>query len=574
MNSSKKTLKAALVMVMALLLLTQAILPMSVMGSNRDSISDYQFYSVKSGDTLTKIARNFGVTTSDIMTANNMSNGNKITTGTVIKIPLSSSSGTGKGTFVTTNLSLNVVDATVKDVLTAIALNAGYTIIFVGDASKTITVTLEQMSALKAVDYVTRLADLTYLKDGNTLMVGTAQQLNTTFTDKIVYTKFTLNYITVEALMTSASTLGITSVQFLKTGDNQREVYLSAYPKDLAKMSELIEKLDVSTNVMPGSTMITSNFTAIELTNIKADEFRALLTELGLDDGITMASRPYTLFVYVTGKALADIKTIKSIVDVPLSGANLDAVQKPTEATTAPTTEKPTESPTEPTTGGGQTPQDPNENLPRVFKKITFENMDMDFAKQILMKFDPKASIYNDGKMTKAFWAYCTEKAYYEGQAEITDIDSKTDSMDKSFFVYPLKNYTAAEMLKRLSSLDLEGVTFKQSDYEATSKTLFIYCSFSMQEYLKKTLKRMDEEIVTDSNDWRTVESGKDESVNKARISLLRDLYPGVIPGEKQFRFEMVPDKTGQDQKCITFVDATPEKCDQIKALLKDLDNT
>ncbi|MEG2396062.1 MAG: LysM peptidoglycan-binding domain-containing protein [Oscillospiraceae bacterium] len=573
MNSSKKTLKATLVMVMALLLLMQAILPMSVMGSNKDSVSDYQYYSVKSGDTLTRIARTFGVTVSDIMTANNMSNSNKIITGAVLKVPLSSSTSNTSGALVTTNLSLNVVDASVKDVLTAIAMNAGYTVIFTGDATKKLTLKLDQMSALKAIDYVTRLTGITYLKDGNTLMVGSAQELNTTFVDKTVFSKFSLKYITTDALMSQAAALGLASVQVIKTDENKRELYLSAYPKELAKINELINLLDVSTNIMPGSTLITSNFTSLELTHIKADELNSLLSELGLGQGIVMASRPYSLFVYVTGKALADIKTIKSIVDVPLSGANLEAETKPDTTKNPETTTQNPNIPAEPTTSGGGsgTPTTPETPENRIFKKITFSNIDMEFAKQIFTNIDSKAVFYNDGKMTKAFWVYSTAEAVQKAEAQIADIDSQTDSLEQSFFTYTLKNCTAGEMLARLSKLELEGVTFKDDEYASTSKTLLIYCSFSMRDYLQKTIKRMDEEIVTDEAQWRALESADSAATCSTRIDTLRTLYPTVIPVASEFQYKSVLDKTG-NAKFVTYVFATPEKCNQIKALLEIMD--
>ena len=84
MKSSKKSLKAALVFVLALILLTNAVLPMAVVGSNNDTSSEYQYYSVKAGDTLTRIAKNYGVTVSDLMTANDLSNADKIYTGQII----------------------------------------------------------------------------------------------------------------------------------------------------------------------------------------------------------------------------------------------------------------------------------------------------------------------------------------------------------------------------------------------------------------------------------------------------------------------------------------------------------
>ena len=160
-NSSTKKLKAVLVAILAIVLLVNAVLPMTVMGSSKKNTGDYQYYAIKSGDTLTRIAKTHGVTVSDIMTANNLSDADRIISGKVIKIPLTEESSAS--TWSSSRLSLNLVDANVKDALSAIARNAGYTIIFVGDATTTLTVNLEQMSALKAIDYVTRLAGLSYL---------------------------------------------------------------------------------------------------------------------------------------------------------------------------------------------------------------------------------------------------------------------------------------------------------------------------------------------------------------------------------------------------------------------------
>ena len=273
-NSSTKKLKAVLVAILAIVLLVNAVLPMTVMGSSKKNTGDYQYYVIKSGDTLTRIAKTHGVTVSDIMTANNLSDADRIISGKVIKIPLTEESSASAWS--SSRLSLNLVDANVKDALSAIARNAGYTIIFVGDATTTLTVNLEQMSALKAIDYVTRLAGLSYLKDGNTLMVGTTSELNEKFVDKVVMTKFTLKYITVGVLQTQASALGLSNVQYVSTETDDSTVYISANPKELAKIQELINLLDISSNINAGAALVAANFKEINLTNITAAEFKTL----------------------------------------------------------------------------------------------------------------------------------------------------------------------------------------------------------------------------------------------------------------------------------------------------------
>ena len=46
-NSSTKKLKAVLVAILAIVLLVNAVLPMTVMGSSKKNTGDYQYYAIK-----------------------------------------------------------------------------------------------------------------------------------------------------------------------------------------------------------------------------------------------------------------------------------------------------------------------------------------------------------------------------------------------------------------------------------------------------------------------------------------------------------------------------------------------
>lgn len=573
MNSSKKTLKAVLVFVLAVLLLSNAVLPMSVMGSDNDGAADYQYYAVKSGDTLSRIAKNYGVTISDIMTANDLSNADRIYTGQIIKVPLSSASGAGNS-LVSSRISLNVADANVKDVLSAIALNAGYTIIM-EDASTeaTVTATLEEMSPLKAIDYVTRFVDMTYLKDGNTIMVGTPEALNDTFVDKTVLSKITLKYISAEALQTQMSSLGLSNVQVVST-NNKDEFYISGYPKELAKVSELVRLLDVSSNIMAGGGLITSNFSAMELKYITAEEFNGLLGNLGLSQGIVLASRPYTLYVYVTGANLTDIKTIKNIVDKPLSGANLTATT--TQASgggdvTVPATTAPQQT-TQPSTGNQDNTGGSTSSAPTILREVQLTVIDRKAAEEILKSFPLEIQVYGPEKMTKKIWIAGTQAQVDQAESYIHQFDSEEYASsvlnDKSFFAYQLQNCTAAEMLERLSNLTLEGVTFKTNAYPAATKSLLVYCDSYLVEATKALLAEMDT-TTTGEKANRAIEATPDSKTAQARIDALKDLYP-ELQGYA-FTLKTIPNKSGES-RCITYVMATSEDADYIKALFTELD--
>lgn len=567
-NSSTKKLKAVLVAVLAIVLLVNAVLPMTVMGSSKKNSGDYQYYVIKSGDTLTRIAKTHGVTVSDIMTANNLSDADKIISGKVIKIPLTEESSAS--TWSSSRLSLNLVDANVKDALSAIARNAGYTIIFVGDATTTLTVNLEQMSALKAIDYVTRLAGLSYLKDGNTLMVGTTAELNEKFIDKVVMTKFTLKYITVGVLQTQASALGLSNVQYVSTEADDSTVFVSASPKELAKIQELIKLIDVSSNINAGAALVAANFKEINLEHITAEEFSSLLSSLGLDPGIVVASRPYTLYTFVTGSALADINTIKAVIDKPLTGANLGASKS--DQVVEPST-TPSGGTGEPSTGTPGTSTGTEET--KILREIELEYIDRTMAVGIIDSFPYEVTVYGPEKMTKKLWLMGTESEVNKAESKIKEFDTESyaDSMklENTFFVYDLQNCTAQEMLDRLANIKLENVTFKTNAYPTISKALIVYCDFAKQEQVKSLLDAMDtastEEVLN-----RAVEVTANEAVARNRIAGLMSVHP-EIPTMDQFTFITADSKTGSGSACTTYVMATPEMADYIKGLLTELDS-
>lgn len=567
-NSSTKKLKAVLVAVLAIVLLVNAVLPMTVMGSSKKNSGDYQYYVIKSGDTLTRIAKTHGVTVSDIMTANNLSDADRIISGKVIKIPLTEESSAS--TWSSSRLSLNLVDANVKDALSAIARNAGYTIIFVGDATTTLTVNLEQMSALKAIDYVTRLAGLSYLKDGNTLMVGTTAELNEKFIDKVVMTKFTLKYITVGVLQTQASALGLSNVQYVSTEADDSTVFVSASPKELAKIQELIKLIDVSSNINAGAALVAANFKEINLNYITAEEFSGLLSSLGLDPGIVVASRPYTLYTFVTGSALADINTIKAVIDKPLTGANLGASKS--DQVVEPST-TPSGGTGEPSTGTPGTSTGTEET--KILREIELVYIDRTMAVGIIDSFPYEVTVYGPEKMTKKLWLMGTESEVNKAESKIKEFDTESyaDSMklENTFFVYDLQNCTAQEMLDRLANIKLENVTFKTNAYPTISKALIVYCDFAKQEQVKSLLDAMDtastEEVLN-----RAVEVTANEAVARNRIAGLMSVHP-EIPTMDQFTFITADSKTGSGSACTTYVMATPEMADYIKGLLTELDS-
>ncbi len=587
MKGSKKFGKSILVVALSLILILSAVAPLTVMGSenygggsNGTGLGQYRYYSVKSGDTMASIAQKNGITISDIMTYNNLDSNDTLYRGQVLKLPITSANA--PSSIVSSKITIKAKDASVKDVVSAIAYNAGYTVIFKGNDSK-ISVEFEDMSPMKALDYVTRFAGLSYLKDGNTLLISTPEDLNSTFVDTLVLTKFTLKYITHSELMGQASALGLSSMKTVSQSNNQREIWISAYPKEMAKLKELIEILDASENISVGSNSIASAFTPIKLDYISASEFSSLLGSLGLHTGITMSSYPMTLFVYVSGVQLSDIMTIKKVVDTEealknvLGGGNTTTpdgstgnetpapddstgnIQKPDNSTTT--------NPDDTTTPDDSTTEEPVVE-PTVFEKIDLINITRSEAETIIGEAGENISTYGHDRMTKSIWLFGTQSAIDAVKAVITSIDQNIASAADTVHTYTAKNCTVEELMKRLQGVTYEKVSFYQYDHSSITNSIIVYCDeVTWNNEIEPLLTRLDS-ASPDTATWIPVDkvSGEDYNTAKERIDIMTELYPETFENiSVKYIYSRV------DEKIVTYAYVTSDKATRMSNLIKTL---
>ncbi len=588
MKGSKKFGKSILVIALSLVLIISAVAPITVMGSDNNgggllgtSLGAYRYYSVKSGDTLESIASKNGITISDIMTFNDLDSTDKIYRGQILKLPVTSNNSSNS--IVSTSITVKAKDSNVKDLISSIAYNAGYTVIYCGTGTETITVDLEKMSPLKAIDYVTRLVGLSYLKDGNTILVSTAADLNSKFVDSLVLTKFSFKYITYSELLSQASALGLANMKTVSQSNNGRDVWISAYPKEMAKLAELIEILDAPENISVGSNSIAAAFTPIELEYISAAEFSGLLSNLGLHAGITMASRPMTLFVYVSGTALSDIMTIKKVVDTEavitetLPGG--EPVLKPDDTTGDNTTDDNTTDDNTTTPPFDTLPQPPETEPveePIVYEKIDLVNITRADAETLIGKYTEGISTYGHARMTKSLWLFGTAANIANAKAIITEVDSNVVSAASTIHTFEAQNCTVDELMARLEGVDHENVSFHLYDHSSISNSIIVYCDdVTWNNEILPLLEALDQ-VNTGAAMWLPLESAKGASdsaaidVLKNRVGIMQKLYPEVFNGVE---YDYVAVKNGEEYKAVTYVKTTSDKVTRMTNLLDALDN-
>lgn len=589
MKGSKKLGKSILVVVLSLILVFSAVAPLTVMGSenygggsNGTSLGQYRYYSVKSGDTMASIAQKNGITISDIMTYNNLDSDDTLYRGQVLKLPITSANA--PSSIVSSKITIKAKDASVKDVVSAIAYNAGYTVIFKGADSK-ISVEFEDMSPMKALDYVTRFAGLSYLKDGNTLLISTPDDLNTTFVDSLVLTKFTLKYITHSELMGQASALGLSSMKTVSQSNNQREIWISAYPKEMAKLKELVEILDASENISVGSNSIAAAFTPIKLNYITASEFSSLLGSLGLHTGITMSSYPMTLFVYVSGTQLSDIMTIKKVVDTKEALGNLLDGGIATPGDTTPDDGATPDSGTTPDTGttpdSGTTPDDSTDEQevePTIFEKVDLVNITRSDAEALIAKSGENVSTYGHSRMTKSLWLFGTASAISNVKAIIESIDGNVASAASTVHTYTAQNCTVDELMSRLSGVSYENISFYKYDHSSITNSIIVYCDdVTWNNEIYDLLVAIDT-VDTGAKTWIPIDSWSDGADNNENVSVLQDrynlmlsLYPDVFAGT-EIRYIETQSGAGA-YKAITYAKVTSDQATRMMNLLDAFDN-
>ncbi len=474
MKVHNKKLRSISVFALVLVLLVSIVLPMSAAGSSPDETMGT--YIVKQGDTLSSIAAAHGVTVAGIVSANGISASADIFAGQKLVIPGATSVDEDSTTTYgySGSISFDFKDADVAGALATVLAHTGYTMISKGMNDTKITLAMNNVSPIAAIDYILRMADMTYIKNDNIIYVGTADVLNSNFIDSKALTRVVLKYISSDTLMSQLSTLGI-SVKVIKSDINLREFWISGYPMELAKTYELIQTLDNKKNITTGSASISSYLTAIEMNHITASEFSGLLSSLGLHTGITMAAHPMTLYVYATGEAYNDIMKIKQLVDYADANA-------PTEG------------------GEGEGTGEGGEDVvitdgETSLAKVELKYINKEDAASIVSTFGYEVEILGLDLYEKVVWVRGESEEVNDAVARIKECDVEDNDASMTTFQYELKNIVATELQSKVAFVNLEGVDFYYGTYASITKSIMVRCSKNRVDEVKALLDSLDNNL-------------------------------------------------------------------------------
>ncbi len=576
MKTRNRKIKSICIFALVLVMLTNVILPFAASGTYAGTMGTY---IVKSGDTLSSISAAHGVTVADIVDINGISASAKLYKGQRLLIPGASSVEEDSTTVFGSSSIISIdfkKDADLVGVLEAILAHTGYTMIFKGATAAVPEIKLENVTPIKAIDYVLRMVDMTYIKNDNIIYVGNAETLNSSFIDNKALTRFTLKYISTDTLMTQLSALGIAPT-VVKMNENIREFWVSGYPMELAKMCEVIKTLDKRANLTVGSASISSELSAIELNYITASEFSSLLASLGLHAGITMAAHPMTLYVYASGDAYQDIINIKKLVDyydenaaqegegtTNPDGTPVETPDKDGNTTNNNTTNNNTTNNNTTNNNNCTTSEVEITNGDTTLVKVDLQYIDKAVAESIISTFGYDVDVLGLDLYEKRLWLRGETKEVKDAVQRIKENDTPDNNTAKTFFTYELKNIVASELQSKIGFVDLEGVEFYYGSYPELSKSVMVYCPSNKVDETKEILASLDNNLNDVYYPIATITDVNELSVLAAKEELVVKLINNPSISVTCFELSGDLDPSDEGVKYILYVLESPENVDLI----------
>lgn len=543
MKVKNSAFKSVMIIILAVVLVSSVLMPMS---ASADTTGSY--YTVKAGDTLSKIAASYGVTVAEVVKLNNISSPSLIYPGQVILMPKGSVQSNISYTYKDYgNISAKFNEVSILSALSAVTALTDYTILYLG-AEQDVTANITNVTPLAAVDYLLRIVDMSYIKNGNMLIVGDTGKLNSSFIDKATLVKFNLKYITTEVLSTQLGALGV-SVNFIEVGDTNRECFVSAYPMQLATIRELVSLIDKKDNVSLGSANIANYFSYVELKYMPASEFSSLLSQLGLHAGITISAFPMRLFIYATGDALKDIMKIKALVDVSTGSEVIN--------------------PTVPSGSGDDNEGDDIEITDgvEILKKLTLSCIEKADVESIVSNFQLGVQVLGVDLLAKTVWLLGEEEDVNKAVTMISSFDVESLKTANTFFKYELENITASELQYKLGFITFDGnVDFDYGNFPEISHSVTIFCPEDQRQSIVDVITKLDTTSTKLYKTLKTVTSEAEIENIKNKLVLICEISD---LNRDSFYFSTDLDSS-EGEEYILYVYESPENILRIQTLFSE----
>jgi type II secretory pathway component GspD/PulD (secretin) len=202
-------------------------------------------------------------------------------------------------------VTIDVEDGDIRDILSTLALDMGASIIYTDEVKK-VSLHMQDTAPLELMKLVVEKEGLSYIKNGNVIIVGKPDVLQKNYFDHMVLTRYGLKYIDADKVSAQIDKFGLV-LQKISLEDNQSAIWVQGTPQVLGKVREIVNALDI-----PGNSGKDISFTSYPLTYIPANKLVPIISQLGIDVRIITVDTN-TKKIWVQGSA-GEIKRFGDIL--------------------------------------------------------------------------------------------------------------------------------------------------------------------------------------------------------------------------------------------------------------------
>lgn len=453
-------------------------------------------------------------------------------------ILLSEKSGSETGKNNQNIIAMDIRDADIRDVLTTLSVALKKSIIYTEDPIK-ISISLDGVSPIKALEMVAHSVNMSYITNENTIMVGSQESIHKNFYNMLPITRFSLIYVSPDEISKQADKLSI-PVQKLVLDSTKKYIWAQGTPQALSKMRELIDALDRSENLDPQEQLTVLQLVPFDLEYIEASVLNDLIKQLEIPcRTILVDVNPGIIWVDADSTALADIKALVDSVDIV---ENMIPVQEEV------------------------TPE--IQYLEIEAKKM--RNITANRLMPMIQGLEIPVKVFAIDSSGYNIWMRGNRKSINLMNDLINRLDSSYSRDDVNYFTYKLTHMKASDAASKLEFVGIENVRVFLLNYPQYSKELLVSCPSDRITDVKHVLEKLD----VPGEKIRAIVDYSNSPSATTRLEKRRDLIISLtgIPKES-FK---ISDNVTRDPAVphfVLWVEETPDNVEWIKEVIESIDN-
>lgn len=203
-------------------------------------------------------------------------------------------------------VSLNVVDTDVRDVLSSLARLGNANIVTDGDIKGNITIQIHSLDFDSALELVTKMKGLTYHKAGDVILVGPKDNMSSNFGSMHI---FQLKYANPSTVISAAS---------LALGYDKSEI------KNLGNNSDS-DKATIKSDNSSGSSNSGIAVSSVQVIDRKKEESNLIQVNNGITNRLSIDKATNSLLFYGTDEEANKIAQMLASIDIPYQQVSVEA---------------------------------------------------------------------------------------------------------------------------------------------------------------------------------------------------------------------------------------------------------